>query len=638
MDALNQMNRREFMEVIGITAVAFGASQHASAVTRSPQSEAALNDWAEREYNRPLNGQFRVIHLTDTHAQLKPIYYREPNVNLGIGDAYNRMPHLVGDELMKQFAIRHNTNLSYAYTYKNFDQAAQLYGKVGGYSHIATVMKQLREAAGGSANTITLDGGDTWHGSAEALWTRGMCMVEASNLLGIDFFTGHWEFTYHESEVLKNLGQNKSTFLAQNVRVKEEALMSDDYYDLVDSNDGLGLYDEETGHAFEPYQIKEVNGYRVAIIGQAFPRTANANPAANFPNWSFGLRLDDLQALVQQIRDEENPVAVILLSHNGMDVDIKLASQISGIDAIFGGHTHDAMPAPMIVENASGKTFVVNSGSNGKYLGVMDFEVSNGQLSQIHFNMLPIFSDFVKADEEMERFINELSQRRYDEQVVESRRPEDAFNLNWVGKTYEEILTEPLGIADRTLYRRGNFAGTWDQLIVDALRSEYSVQLAFSPGVRWGTSIPAGESITMRNVMDQTSMTYGETYQSEMTGAELKTMLEGVAENLFNEDPYLQSGGDMVRVGGLDFVIDPTQSFGERISELRLDSGEEIQMQATYTTSGWAQVNQVGEGRLIWNVVADYIRQNGTALSKFNQPKVNQVNNNKGMADYNPSI
>ena len=390
---MSQMDRREFMQVMGITSALgiSGCARPVKKTVKSAESERALRSWAKEAYNRPLQGQFRVIHLTDTHAQLKPIHFREPNVNLGIGAAFNRPPHLVGNAFLNYYGIRPNTNLSYAYTYRDFDNAAKLYGKMGGYSYLATVMRQLREAAGGDNNTITLDGGDTWQGSATALWTRGQSMVEASNLLGIDFCTGHWEFTYHESEVLRNLRMSQSTFIAQNVRVKEDALMFDNYTDMVEANDGLGLYDEDTAHAFKPYAMKEVNGFPVAVIGQAFPRTANANPPANFPDWSFGLRLEDLQQLVNEIRQTEKPVAVILLSHNGMDVDIKLAGEITGIDAIFGGHTHDAMPEPVIVDNASGKTFVTNAGSNGKYLGVMDFEVKNGQLTRINYNMLPIF-------------------------------------------------------------------------------------------------------------------------------------------------------------------------------------------------------------------------------------------------------
>jgi sulfur-oxidizing protein SoxB len=455
---------------------------------------------------------------------------------------------------------------------------------------------------------------------------------------------GHWEFTYKEDEVLSNVALFKGDFIGQNVRVKEEALFGDEYIKMVEKYDGRGLFDENTGHAFQPYVIKTVGDKRFAVIGQAFPRTANANPPEFFPDWSFGLREDDMKALVKKVREEENPDAVILVSHNGMDVDIKMAERAPGIDAVFGGHTHDGIPAPVVVKNTEGGTcLVTNAGSNGKFVGVMDFEFAEGKLKDMHYKMLPVFADQLPADKEMEAFLTQMRSKKYDEKIVESRAPDRFFNQDRVGKTFEEILGEKLAIADRTLYRRGNFMGTWDQVLCNALRSEYGADIAMSAGVRWGTTTLQGDWITMEDVMTQCSMTYGETYMNEMTGEQLLTVLEQVADNLFDPDPYLQSGGDMVRVGGMDYTIDPTKKLGERITDARLDNGEAIDPAKNYKVAGWAVVNRTPEGRLMWDVVRDYIvknkgEDNVLKLAKINHPKLVGVSENPGFADYEGEV
>ena len=630
------LNRREFLHVMSLAAAAGMLPGTAKAMSGSPAKKMGSAATAEM-YNLPMKGKVRLLHITDTHAQLKPIYFREPNVNLGTGPAFGKLPHVVGTKLLKEIGVEENTPLAHAFTYINFQDASEQYGKVGGFAHVKTLLDKLREAAGGQDNTLTMDGGDLWHGSGTALWTRGQDMVEASNLLGVDIMTGHWEFTYKEEEVLTNLNKFKGEFLAQNIRVKEDSLFGDAYREMVGNQNGMGLYDEESARPFKPYTVKIVNGERIAVVGQAFPRTANANPQSNFPDWSFGLREDDLQDTVNHIRENEKVAAVVMISHNGMDVDIKMASRVSGIDAIFGGHTHDGISKTIPVKTPEGGVcHVTNAGSNGKFVGCMDLDIVNGKLKGVNYTLLPVFSNVLAADASVQTFIDHLYTKKYDENIVESRDPSRAFSKDRLGKTYGEILGEELAVAEDTLYRRGNFMGTWDQIIVNALREEHDTQIAMSAGVRWGTSVLAGEMITMERVMDETSMTYGETYKSEVTGAQMKDILEGICENLFQKDPYLQSGGDMVRLGGMDYTCEPNASLGNRISDMRLDDGTPLEANKKYTVAGWAQVEAVGSGRLMWDVAADYLRnhKSSTKLKKVNHPKLKGVKDNPGIENY----
>ncbi len=641
------VSRRSFVKMMVVSGTAaaaipallpINAIGQSSATTQISSSEPIKSP--QDFYNVPMKGNVRIIHITDVHGQLNPVFFREPNVNLGIGEAYGRPPHIVGKGLLAEMGLKENTPEAYAYTYLNFENVAKIYGKTGGFAHIKTLVNQLRQQAGGRKNTLTIDGGDLWQGSGTSLWTRGVDMVEASNIMGVDVMVGHWEFTYREEEVLSNVALFKGDFIGQNVRVKEDALMGDEYPALVERFDGSGLYDEDSGHAFRPYVIKVVNGAKICIIGQAFPRTANANPREFFPDWSFGLREDDMIELVKTIKTVENPAAIVLLSHNGMDVDIKMAQNVPGLDAVFGGHTHDGIPKPIKVKNVDGGTcLVTNAGSNGKYLGIMDFDIQNGKLKSINYKMLPIITDWLPADKEMAAFIKQMRQTKYSDKIIESRAKKYFYNKDRVGKTYEEILSEKLAIADRLLYRRGNFMGTWDQVLCNALRHEFKADVAMSAGVRWGTTTLQGDWITMEDVMTQCAMTYGETYVSEMSGKDLMNILEGVADNLFDPDPYLQSGGDMVRVGGLDYTIDPAKPIYERITNARLDNGHLIEADKTYRVAGWASVNRTPEGRLMWDVVHDYIlsqrdKNKVLNLAKINHPKLLGVKNNPGIADY----
>jgi len=640
------IDRRTFLKLMGLSATASGAGllsacDNKSAPVAAPAAPVTASAKISDDfYDLPMSGNVRILHTTDFHGQLQPVYFREPNVNLGVGDAFGRPPHLVGKKLLDAMKLKPDTAESYAYTYLDFENAAAKYGKMGGFPQMKTLLDRLREQAGGRQNTVTLDGGDLWQGSGTSLWTRGVDMVEASNILGIDVMVGHWEFTYKEEEVLSNVSLFKGDFIGQNVRVKEDSLMDEGYSTMVEKFDGRGLYDEDAGLAFQPYVIKEINGAKICIVGQAFPRTANANPPEFFPDWSFGLREDDMIELVQAIREEEKPDAVVLLSHNGMDVDIKMAERVPGLNAVFGGHTHDGVPEPIKVKNIEGhECWVTNAGSNGKFVGVMDFDIADGKVKGMSYNMMPILANELPADKEMQAFIDQMRSTKYDENVVESRVKAMHFNKSRLGKSYAEILDEKLAIADRVLYRRGNFMGTWDQVLCNALREEYDADIAMSAGVRWGTTTLKGDWITMEDVMTQCSMTYGETYVSEMTGKDLLNVLEQVADNLFDPDPYLQSGGDMVRVGGLDYTIDPSKPLYERITNARLDNGHLIEADQKYKVAGWAQVNRTPEGRLMWDVVHDYIiknkgKDNVLKLPKINHPELVNVASNPGIADY----
>jgi len=630
-----RIDRRDFLKLLSAGAAA-GAFPWLTSCSKEASADLLPKDF----YTIPKRGNVRILHCTDIHGQLNPVFFREPNVNLGMGDAFGRPPHLVGRKFLDAMGLKENTPEAHAFTYLKFTEDARRFGRMGGLAHMKTLCDQLREQMGGRANTLMLDGGDLWQGSGTSLWTRGVDMVEASNILGIDVMVGHWEFTYRENEVLSNVALFKGDFIGQNVRVKEDALFGDDYYKMVETYDGRGLFDEDTGHAFQPYVIREAGGARICVVGQAFPRTANANPPEFFPDWSFGLREDDMIKLVEQIREDEKPDAIVLLSHNGMDVDIKMAERVPGLNAVFGGHTHDGVPEPIKVKNVEGsECWVTNAGSNGKFLGVMDFDIDGGKIKSMHYQMLPIFADALPADKELQAYIDQMRSTKYDENVIESRVKKLYFNKDRVGKTYKEILNEKLAIADRTLYRRGNFMGTWDQVLCNALREEFDADVALSAGVRWGTTTLEGDWITMEDVMTQCSMTYGETYVQEMTGKDLMNILEQVADNLFDPDPYLQSGGDMVRVGGLDYTIDPAKPLYERITDARLDNGHAIEADQKYKVAGWAQVNRTPEGRLMWDVVRDYIlnnkgKDNVLKLPKINHPKLVGVMNDPGIAEY----
>jgi sulfur-oxidizing protein SoxB len=594
------LNRREFMQVMGMAAA---AGMLPGCDSKSGTGKASVNAAAPGDvYSIPKFGNVTLMHFTDCHAQLLPIYFREPNVNLGVGGAYGQPPHLVGNKLLEYFNIKADSLEAHAFTYLNYDEAAKTYGKVGGFAHLRTLVKKLR-ADHGANKTLLLDGGDTWQGSGTAYWTRGKDMVGACNLLGVDVMTGHWEFTYLDKEVISNVKDFKGDFVCQNVFVKDDASFNYNFADF----EG---YNEETQRAFKPYTIKEMDGgIRVAVIGQAFPYTPIANPGRFIPDWTFGIRDTEMQKTVDDVRAKEKPDVVVVISHNGMDVDLKMASVVSGIDVIFGGHTHDGVPHPTAVKNKGGQTLVTNAGSNGKFLGTMQLDVRNGKVQDFRYKLLPVFSNLLEPDQEMASYIEE------------------------VRKPYLATLTEELAVADQVLYRRGNFNGTFDQIICDALREVGGAQISLSPGFRWGTTVLPGQTITMDHVMDQTCITYPETYVREMKGSEIKAILEDVADNLFNNDPYYQQGGDMVRVGGLDYTMSPTNKFNTRVTDMVMDNGTKIEADKSYTVAGWATVGSQAPGAPIWDVVAEYLRSEKVArVKKLNTPKIVGMEGNPGIA------
>ncbi len=585
------ISRREFVKLMGLAGAAGMLPGSVFSAARKPSDL----------YEVPKYGNVCLMHMTDCHAQLNPIYFREPSVNLGIGKAKGKAPHLVGKTFLEHFDIPAGSIEAHAFTYLDFDNAAKKFGKVGGFAHLASFVKRIR-AERGDGNSLLLDGGDTWQGSGTAFWTRGKDMVGACNLLGVDIMTGHWEFTYLDKEVISNIADFKGEFLAQNISVNEDALFDYRFADFAG-------FDEDSGLAFKPYSMKTINGMRVAVIGQAFPYTPIANPQRFIPDWTFGIQDQRMQSIVNQVRETEKPDLVVVISHNGMDVDLKMASRVSGVDVIFGGHTHDGVPRPVEVSNKGGKTLVTNAGSNGKFLAVMDLDVGKGKLKSYRYRLVPIFSNLLEADKEMQGYIDKV------------RAP------------YKGKLEQKLAVAGETLYRRGNFNGTFDQIICDALNKVNDSQVSLSPGFRWGTTVLPGQDITMDHVMDQTGITYPETYRREMSGEEIKAILEDVCDNLFNTDPYYQQGGDMVRVGGLDYVCNPAQSMGKRISDMTLDDGTRIEANKKYMVSGWATVGSKSPGRPIWDVVADYLKEQGTVkINKLNTPKLIGVKGNPGIA------
>jgi len=572
------LTKREFFQVLGAgTMAGMGLGTYAEA-----DAATASNGL----YDIPKFGNVSFLHMTDCHAQLKPIYFREPSINIGLGTMKGNLPHLVGEHLLKVSNIRPGTAEAHALTCLDYEKAAKRYGKVGGFAHLATLVKRMKASRPGA---LLLDGGDTWQGSGTALWTNGQDMVDACKLLTVDVMTGHWEFTLgmeRVKEIIEKDFAGKVDFVAQNIKTA-------DFGDAV----------------FKPYVIREINGVPCAIIGQAFPYTPIANPRYMVADWSFGIQDDNMQKMVDEARAKGAQV-VVVLSHNGMDVDLKMASRVIGIDAIMGGHTHDGMPVASLVSNKGGKTIVTNAGSNSKFLGVLDFNVQNKRVMDFRYKLLPVFANMLPADHDMDALITKI------------RAP------------YEAKLAEKLAVTEGTLYRRGNFNGTGDQLLVDALMDVQGAEIAFSPGFRWGTTLLPGQAITREWLMDMTATTYSYATVTEMTGETIKTVLEDVCDNLFNPDPYYQQGGDMVRVGGLQYSCDPTAAMGKRIDDMRL-GGKPIEAGKKYKVAGWAPVAEEAKtqgNKMVWDVVETWLKSKGGKVSarKLNAPKLSGVKPNPG--------
>jgi S-sulfosulfanyl-L-cysteine sulfohydrolase len=572
------MSRREFLQVLAAAA--------ASGLVLDSKAVLAGNLPAHF-YDAPATGNVSFLHFTDCHAQLLPIWFREPNVNLGVGSMAGNVPHLVGDRFLKHYGIKPGSADAAAFTYLDFQNAARTYGKVGGFAHLKTLVDKMRASRPGA---LLLDGGDTWQGSATSLWTNAQDMVDACIQLGVNIMTPHWEAQFGANRIMevveKDFAKNGVDFVAQNI-------ITSDFGDQV----------------FKPYTMKEMNGVQVAVIGQAFPYTPIANPRHMIPDWSYGIKDDTMQKWVDEARTKGAKV-VVVLSHNGMDVDLKLASRVNGIDAIFGGHTHDGVYQPVPVKAPNGGTcLVTNAGSNGKFLGVMDFDVKDGKVKGWKYRLLPVFSNFLAADPAMDALIKKI------------RAP------------YEAKLNEVLAVNEDTLYRRGNFNGTWDEVICRALIEVKGADAAFSPGVRWGTSILPGEPITYERMMDQMAITYPATTLNSFNGEQIKMIMEDVCDNIFNADPYYQQGGDMVRTGGIEYSVKPNATIGKRIGDLRI-GGKPIDPNKKYKMAGWASVAENVSGTPIWDVVAEYLRDKKVIRNvKLYRPKVIGMAGNPGMAE-----
>ncbi|MFU1683314.1 thiosulfohydrolase SoxB [Phaeobacter piscinae] len=564
------ISRRDFMQVSMAASALVGASGFGNWGRLAAQQKLTQDQLLQFD----TYGNISLVHVTDIHAQLKPIYFREPSINLGVGENKGQVPHITGADFRKAYGIADGSPSAYALTYNDFTSLAQGYGRVGGLDRVSTIINAIRADR---PDALLLDGGDTWHGSYTCHHTEGQDMVNVMNALKPDAMTFHWEFTLGSDRVNEIVEGLPFAALGQNIFDAEW---------------------DEPGEQFKPYKFFDRGGAKVAVIGQAFPYMPIANPGWMFPEYSFGIRDEHMQEMVDEVRAAGADV-VVVLSHNGFDVDKKMAGVVSGIDVILSGHTHDALPEPVLVE----QTHIIASGSNGKFVSRVDLDVRDGQLMGLRHKLIPVFSDVIAPDPVITQLIDD------------QRAP------------YEADLAEVIGQTDELLYRRGNFNGTWDDLICDALLSEREADIALSPGVRWGPSLLPGDDITREDIWNVTSMSYGAAYRNEMTGEFLKVVMEDVADNIFNPDPYYQQGGDMVRVGGMGYHIDITKPQGERISNMTLlKTGEAIDPAKTYIVAGWASVNEGTEGPQIWDVVENHIRKMGTVtLSPNNSVQVSGV-------------
>ena len=556
------ISRRDFLQVGMAAAALYGTSAYGNWSRLAAQQSLSQDSLLEFE----TYGNVSLIHITDIHAQLKPIYFREPSINIGVGENKGAVPHVTGADFRRLYGIEDGSPAHYALSSDDFSALAQGYGRVGGLDRVATVIKAIRADR---PDAILLDGGDTWHGSYTCYKTAGQDMVNVMNALAPEAMTFHWEFTLGSDRVTELVEQLPFAALGQNIFDAE--------------------WDEPT-ELFPPYKMFERGGTKIAVIGQAFPYMPIANPRWMFPEYSFGVRDENMAAMVEEVR-AAGAECVVVLSHNGFDVDKKMASVVPGIDVILSGHTHDALPEPVLV----GETIILPSGSNGKFVSRVDLDIREGRMMGYRTKLIPIFSDVIEPDPEVAAIIDA------------ERAP------------YEAEMSEVIGQTDSLLYRRGNFNGSWDDLICDALLSEREAEVALSPGVRWGPSLIPGQDITREDIFGVTSMTYGKAYRTEMTGEFLKIVLEDVADNIFNPDPYYQQGGDMVRTGGLGYRIDVNKPQGERISNMTLlSSGEAIDPARNYVVAGWASVNEGTEGPQIWDVVENHIRKLGTVTVEEN--------------------
>ena len=549
------ISRREFLQASIAASALYGISGFGNWSKLAAQQALSQDDLLSFD----TFGNVSLIHITDIHAQMKPIWFREPEWNIGVGEVQGKPPHVVGKEFIEMFNLTPGSPEAYALTYVDFEALGRAYGRMGGMDRVATVVNAIRADR---PDALLLDGGDTWHGSMTSYLTQGQDVIDVMNALGVNAMTSHWEWTFGQDRVREVVEGLPFPFLGQNIFDNEW---------------------NEPSEEFEPYTWFERGGVKIAVIGQAFPYMPIANPGWKFPDFSFGIRESRMQEMVDEVRGQGAEL-VVVLSHNGFDVDRQMASRVSGIDIVLTGHTHDALPEPVIV----GETLLIASGSHGKFVTRLDLDVRDGRMMGFRHKLIPIFADVITPDPEMASLIDA------------GRAP------------FKDQLEEVIGHTDSLLFRRGNFNGTWDDLICEAMIEERDAEIAMSPGVRWGASLLPGDAITREDIHNVTSMTYGQCYRTEMTGEFLKVVLEDVADNIFNPDPYFQQGGDMVRIGGLGYHVDVSAPVNERISNMTLlSTGEPIDPARNYVVAGWASVNPETEGPQIWDVVENHIRKIG---------------------------
>jgi S-sulfosulfanyl-L-cysteine sulfohydrolase len=549
------LSRREFLEVAGATAALWASpSRLAGAAAQQTIRQEDLLRFRSK-------GQLTLLHMADSHAQLKPLYYREPALNLGVGEAKGKIPHLSGQDLLDAFAIPARSLDAYMLSAADFEALARSYGRVGGMDRMATLVAAIR-AERGAERVLFLDGGDALQGSYTALASHGADMIAVLKALKVDALTGHWEFTLGERRIkeifgtLERPGNSGLSLLAGNVRDTDMA-----------------------EPVFRGWRMFERGGLKVAVIGQAFPYTRIANPGWMVPSWSFGIREDTVRRAVSLARTLGAQL-VVLLSHNGFDVDRKLARRVHGIDVILTAHTHDVLPQPLKV----GRTLLVASGSHGKFLSRLDLEIADGRVTDFAYALLPVLADAIAPDPAMRELIASV------------RAP------------HEAMLSTELARNHGLLYRRDNFAGTFDDLICDALLSATEAEIALSPGFRWGATLAPGQPITWEDVYNLTAITYPAVYRQTMSGETIKAVLEDVADNLFNPDPYYQQGGDMVRVGGMGYTINVDAPIGSRIGNMTLlRTAAPLEPGRKYVVAGWGSVNENVQGPPIWQLVGNYL-------------------------------
>ena len=553
------LSRRDFLQVAAATAALTGGVQSLTAAAAKQKiSYKTLQKFDSI-------GQVTLLNYTDCHAQLMPLYFREPEVNIGVGESHGLPPHITGKDMLTKFGLTPGSPEAYAFSSEDFVHLSREYGRVGGMAHMATLVNDIRASRPGK--TLLIDNGDTWQGSYTSLKTKGEDMVRVQNALGVDVMTAHWEFTYGDKRVRELIKKLKFPFLAGNITDTE--------------------WEEPV---FKSTTFFERGGVKIAVIGQAFPYTPVANPRHLIPKWSFGIKEDRVRKNVEAAR-KAGAELIVLASHNGFDVDRKLASRVKGIDVLLTGHTHDAIPAVIKV----GDTLLVASGSHSKFLARLDLEVKNKRVTNYRFKLIPVFSDAIPENKEMAALIKDI------------RAP------------HEGMLNKVVGRTKGLLHRRGNFNGTFDDLICQAMIEERDAQIAFSPGFRWGACVMPGHDIRMEDVYNHTAITYPACTRNAIKGDFIKTILEDVGDNLFNPDPYYQQGGDMVRVGGMGYTYDISKSMGSRVSNMTLlKTGEPIEASKSYTVAGWASVNPGAKGPAIYDVVRGYIGKHKNINVKSN--------------------